>query len=308
VEAREAVRLRPDLAYAHAALGFVYYAAGRFEDAAAELRRAIAIDPRGNYLVIGLAHVQESEHRYAEARDTLRSAVARDPADVLAATRLARVHVFGWGDLDAARAALQAVPTAVASSGALCFAWFEHHLYARDYAAAMQAIDQAPPEWFAIERVPREFFQARVYQAQGDAARARAAFAAARTRLEAWVEAAREDNETADLRANLALILAGLGESEAALREAERALALMPLEKDAEHVPERLAVLAEVNARAGKVDAAVKLLSQLLTMPAGATISVPLLRLDPAWDPIRGDTRFQALLTSPSAKGDTPHG
>jgi tetratricopeptide (TPR) repeat protein len=226
----------------------------------------------------------------------LQGAVARDPADVLAATRLARVYVLGWGDLDAARGALRAVPTSVASSGALCLAWFEYYLYARDYAAALQAIDQTPPEWFANEHVPRDFFHARAYQAQGDTARARAAFAAARTQLEAWVEAAPEDAESVDPRANLALTLAGVGAVEAASREAQRAITRMPLEKDAEGGPERLAVLAEVNARAGNTDAAVKLLSQLLTIPAGATISVPLLRLDPAWDPIRDDPRFEALL------------
>jgi hypothetical protein len=57
-----------------------------------------------------------------------------------------------------------------------------------------------------------------------------------------------------------------------------------------------LAGLAEVEAHAGAKDQALELIGQLLAMPAGEVMSVTRLKLDPVWDPLRGDPRFQALL------------
>lgn len=90
--------------------------------------------------------------------------------------------------------------------------------------------------------------------------------------------------------------MAGLGENNEALKEAQRAVALQPVAKSALAGPGQLANLAAVEARIGDTAAAIKLLDQLLAMPAGFDASVPLLKLDPAWDPIRKDPRFQELL------------
>jgi hypothetical protein len=57
-----------------------------------------------------------------------------------------------------------------------------------------------------------------------------------------------------------------------------------------------LAGLAEVEAHAGAKDQALQLIDQLMAMPAGEVMSVTRLKLDPVWDPLRGDPRFQALL------------
>lgn len=87
-----------------------------------------------------------------------------------------------------------------------------------------------------------------MYQAQGDTARARKAFTAARTQLETWIKATPNN---ADLHANLALALAGLGENNEALNEAQRAVALQPVAKNALAGPGQLANLAAVEARIG---------------------------------------------------------
>jgi serine/threonine-protein kinase len=66
-----------------------------------------------------------------------------------------------------------------------------------------------------------------------------------------------------------------------------------------------LLTLAQVYAHFGDADQAVPLIGKLLDMPAtGETISSAVLRLDPIWDPIRGDPRFQALLKEHPAEGD----
>ncbi|WP_139351327.1 tetratricopeptide repeat protein [Rhodanobacter sp. B05] len=307
-QGQEAVRLHPGVGEL-AGLGNSYGGAGRFAEAVTTYQRAIRLAPKSNgalgFLDNNLADYYIAQRHYAEARDTLQGAASRDPANVSVATNLASTWQLGWGDLAAAREVLQAAPTPVASSGILSDAWYWQDLYQRDYAAALAVIVRAPAAWFANRYYPHALYQAQAYQAQGDTAKARTAFATARTQLEAWIKAT-PDN--AVLHTHLALVLAGLGENDHAIHEAQRAVALQPVTKDALDGPQQLAALAEVNARIGNSAAAIKLLNQLLAMPAGGVISVPLLKLDPAWDPIRHDPRFQALLkkyasATPSASG-----
>src|SRR4029077_8590680 len=81
-----------------------------------------------------------------------------------------------------------------------------------------------------------------------------------------------------------------------ALRLARRATELLPVEKDAVGGVPLLAALAEIQARAGQPAEAVKTLQRLLPLPAGFSISIQQLKIDPIWDPIRNDPEFQELL------------
>ena len=73
----------------------------------------------------------------------------------------------------------------------------------------------------------------------------------------------------------------------------------MPIEKDALNGVEFLAGLAQIEAHTGRPEEAVRIIRQLLTIPAGEYVSVALLKIDPVWDPIRDDPRFQKLLSEP---------
>jgi hypothetical protein len=68
------------------------------------------------------------------------------------------------------------------------------------------------------------------------------------------------------------------------------------MEKDALSGPFFLAGLAEIEAHTGRAEEAVKILRQLLTIPAGQFVSVARLKIDPVWDPIRNDPGFQKLV------------
>jgi hypothetical protein len=92
------------------------------------------------------------------------------------------------------------------------------------------------------------------------------------------------------------MILAGLGEKDAAIAEGRRAVELTPESADAYDGPYFTASLAQIYAWVGEKDQAFRLLDHLLTIPNGLT--VPRLKLDPAWDPLRGDPRFDKIVAS----------
>src|SRR2546421_5779500 len=87
------------------------------------------------------------------------------------------------------------------------------------------------------------------------------------------------------------------------LKLGREAVVVLPPEKDALLGNSNLAGLAEVEARAGAASGAIAILRRLLTIPAGETVSIARLKIDPVWDPIRNDPDFQQLLTTPEHVG-----
>ena len=85
-------------------------------------------------------------------------------------------------------------------------------------------------------------------------------------------------------------------EQERLMRQAADSL---PIEKDALAGPLFLAGLAEIEARTGRTEEAVKILRQLITAPAGQVVSVARLKIGPVWDPIHSDPDFQKLISEP---------
>src|SRR5205807_10230278 len=114
------------------------------------------------------------------------------------------------------------------------------------------------------------------------------------------------------LRGVLTLTNIGLGNKAAALAMAERTMALIPIEKDVFQGAAPIEILARVAAQMGEPDRAIATLQNLLTIPsAGALSAAPLtpalLRLDPMFDPLRNDARFQKLVASPAPNNTNRH-
>ena len=107
---------------------------------------------------------------------------------------------------------------------------------------------------------------------------------------------------------DLALTNAGLGDKTAALALAQRAMAAVPIEKDALSGPPAIQFFARVAAQMGEPDRAIAALQKLLSIPANgalaenAPLTPALLQLDPMFDPLRNDPRFQKLAASPAPK------
>ncbi|PYL73563.1 MAG: hypothetical protein DMF26_13765, partial [Verrucomicrobia bacterium] len=137
----------------------------------------------------------------------------------------------------------------------------------------------------------------------GDQTAAQESWRWARSELEPFLK---EQPENFSLMGNLALTSMGLGDKAAAFKLIERAMAVISIEKDAVWGPIPIEILARVSARMGEPDRAIAALEKLLSIPYDGALAqnVPLtpalLRLDPMFDALRNDPRFQKLVASPA--------
>src|SRR5262249_9746903 len=127
----------------------------------------------------------------------------------------------------------------------------------------------------------------------GDHAGAHESWRQARSELESFLK---EQPDNYSLVCDLALTNMGLGAKDAALALSERAIAANPIEKDAVVGPIGIEILARVAAQVGETDRAIAALQKLISIPypgwpANIPITPALLRLDPMFDPLRGDLR-----------------
>jgi Flp pilus assembly protein TadD len=118
-------------------------------------------------------------------------------------------------------------------------------------------------------------------------------YESARNILESKIQ---EQPEDARFHSSLGIAYAGLGRKQDAIREGKLAVDLLPVTKEAWRGLHRVEALAKIYVMVGEFDAAVDQLEFLLYRPG--ELSIPLLRLDPAWNPLRNHPRFQKLLES----------
>jgi tetratricopeptide (TPR) repeat protein len=170
-------------------------------------------------------------------------------------------------------------------------------LFQRRYAAAIEILSNAVAAenkrvaWLADQKFRLGLSQDRA----GDVAAARATYEKATQDFRRELEKVAPGYPEAELHAGLGLAYAGLGEAASAIAEGQKAMATNPTSKDPFEGPSEEQTMANIYALLGDADHAIPILKRLLQIPYGFAITPALLRLDPVWDQIRTDPRFQNL-------------
>jgi tetratricopeptide (TPR) repeat protein len=199
------------------------------------------------------------------------------------------------GNVDSLAAAIGRIPLAPDVGGMTTYARYITDRMTGHNAQLLASLDSAksPISSDQLIYIPVVLMRAQTLERMGDATRARLNYESARSLLEDSVKAHPRD---ARMRVALGLAYAGLGQRADAIREARTATKLVPLSQNSPATTAFMGGAVEIYARLGETDAALELIELLLAMPAGREISVPLLRVDPVFDKLRRDPRFDALL------------
>jgi TolB-like protein/Tfp pilus assembly protein PilF len=284
----------PNSANVLTAIAFVHRRQGKMEQALDELQRSAALSPRDNLLAREVGSTLVYMRRYAEANSAYDRPLALVPDDF--ETQVARVQMLQTnGDFDAASKALATIPAEIDPAGSISFARWQLALVRHQPDAALAALEHAPA-WLLNSwpntREPVALLRAQALVQKGEVGPARAAFLEAQQALEGLLNNPRAQ---AEAQSDLALVYAGLGQKEAALESGRRATEALPYSRDVMVGGYYLAQLAMVEAQVGEKQSALNHIEELLAIPAGHVVSRSSLRLDPVWDPIRNDPRFQQL-------------
>ena len=279
----------------HAAMGVSYRSLGRWEEAVAELERALRLDPRNIAYAPSLALTYGRLRRYRESQRIWSRFYALTP------DAYSYMLIKGWaytrsdGTTDTLAAALQRIPAGFDNRGMVTFSRVSLARFRRrpeDALEALAASRHTVSEDDMLFR-PHSLLRGVAYADLGDATRAAAEFDTARVMMEDSVAAHPNDPR---LHIALGMALAGAGRRSDAIRAAERAMELAPISVDIVRATCFMGGAAEIYAWVGENDSALRLLDQLLRLPAGREASVPLLRIDPAYDRLRDDPRFEQML------------
>jgi TolB-like protein/tRNA A-37 threonylcarbamoyl transferase component Bud32 len=289
VEDSTALALAPGNADLLAAVGLDELSLGRSEAARGHLEQAARLDPRSVTVARRLGIVLLYTRRYPEAEQAFDRALQLVPAD-LAVRGYRAMVALAQGDLPAARAVLRGTPKEVDPTALVALVGNYHDLVWVLDQVQQQLLLRLTPSAFDDDRAIWGIVLAQTYALQGNGAKARMYADSVRLFNEEQLKAAPED---AQRHVFLGLSLAYLGQKAAAIREGKRGVTLLPISRDAVLGPYIQHQLARIYMLVGEPEKALDQLEPLLKIPY--YLSPGWLKIDPNFDPLRGNPRFERL-------------
>ena len=263
---------------------------GRWDAAVEHLRQAARLDPRSVAAQRRLGEALLWLRRYPEAREALDRGLALAPANLISIECKAMTYL-GEGNLAAARAVLRAVPKEVDPAAFVAFvAQYWDLVWALD-EGQRELLLSLTPAVFDDDRGGWGLCLAQACALKGDTACVRRYAEEARAALEEQLRSAPDDPQR---HVYLGLALAFLGRRDEAIREGQRAVALLPVTKDAYTGASVQHQLARIDILVGEPERAIDQLGPLLKIPY--LLSPGWLKVDPNFDPLRKNPRFQRLV------------
>ncbi|HJX24704.1 MAG TPA: tetratricopeptide repeat protein [Chthoniobacterales bacterium] len=333
--AEQALKLQPNLPEAHLALGYCYYYGdldydralsefkiaqnglpndaevllslgaiqrrkGQWAESTAYFEKAASVNPKDAWVLQNLGINYEAVRNYEAAERTFDRGIELSPASFGLRGMKSKLAIDWKGDVSVADRELAKLPPGFDPEGMITEGRVGIFLYERKFAEALALLQKIKGDILHGENgspTPKGLLEGICYLFMNDKAKAREAMERARVFVEQQL---RENPNDAGRHAQLGTIFAALGRKEDAIQEGKRATELLPESKDAFDGPAMTIQLAQIYVWTGEIDQALQLIEHSLTTPAGITAA--LLKLDPVWDPLRKDPRFQAFIEKYSAK------
>jgi TolB-like protein/Flp pilus assembly protein TadD len=300
-ELAKAERGLPNNARIFQFLGLIDRRQGRWDEAIRNLERAVDLDPRNPDTITDLGGAYSVLRRYGESIAMSNRAAALQPRSASQRALPALIGVEADANTAPLRATLNTIEAeGPASAVEVADISFGTALCERDPAGAARALANIPSEGYRKEAdypVPRAWHEGLLAKLRQDAPAAHAAFMVARAETEKLVRAQPENVKPLSA---LAFIDAELGDKEKAIREGRTACDMVPVAKDAIDGVLLVNNLARVYSLTGENDLAIKQLEIVSKIPCGPSYGE--LRLEPEWDPLRGDPRFEKIVASLAPK------
>jgi TolB-like protein/Tfp pilus assembly protein PilF len=294
------LQLAPNNIDALGGIAFIYRRLGRWSEALDSLQRALVLSPRDSLLASETGGTLAILRQYAEAESELMRTLELDPGDTNARDFLLRVRLFGHADVAHARAAIDPPPAWRIPYHDILAGDLQNLVNMRVYPDLFdRRFDDVVHQWdFAPHDSAEEQLTQRVARvvirivANGVQSLQTECSALAPLLL----ERAKEQPDSLSVLQQTSWIELCLGHNANAIAAARRATEVLPIQADAYFGVYQVEGLAEISARAGAANEAVSLLEQLLSVPAGESVTLERLKHDPLWDPLRKDPRFQKLI------------
>jgi len=332
--ADKALQLDPDAPEAHIALGIYYYQCkldleqalaelsfalekqpknseilsyiayvkrrqGKLDDTIVNLKKAIEINPRSVDIAFGLADTYYLLRDYAEGERYYQQAILLSPdylATYIAFDGSLTCLYLAWGNIAKAREVLEKASKKLLSRDEEN--WLRFHratvnIFDGQYEDALKNLSLMPSDVLddQFHFVPKASLFAQIYGLMGEKQKEQEYYQSARLFLE---NKAKQQVDDSRLHSSLGIAYAGLGLKEKAIAEAVKATELLPITKEFWGGTYRLRDLAQVYVMVGEYDKALDKIEYLLSIPG--ELSIPLLKIDPVWAPLRNHPRFQKLI------------
>jgi TolB-like protein/Tfp pilus assembly protein PilF len=314
-EFNRTLELQPNNADALAYCAYVYRHRGEWERSLAVSQQAEELDPRDDRIPTNIGVTYNALRLWKDAERAELRALAIDPHNTLAALFLLGTRLNATGDVDSARQALDGFPEVIKSipGGA-------SGPHGATGPGDISAVIGWPVYLDVIERRFTDAFQsvekrvinddrAHLQQLAGRVAirvlagETEAAKSAEEEALPLLETRFRERPDDTFAMTELSWVYLALARNADALRLSRQAADTISIEKDALAGPNFQIGLAQIEARAGEPEEAIKRLRRLLSIPAGGAASIAALKIDPVWDPIRNRPDFQQLFSGPEQMG-----
>ena len=285
--------LLPGSSEVPAALALIARRQGHWDESVANWEQTLLLDPRNIEWLKNAAETYGMLRQFPAALktyDRVLDIVPNDPDTVASEARIYQAE----GNLKQAGKLLTGVNAQTPSINAY-LTKKDQLILERHFDEAIRLIHDRLNEFRdlpEIERLFNPFFLALAQKYAGDIVGARASAQQILGSLETLCQ---KDPDNPNFAQVLSVTRAVLGQKDAAIKEAERAIALLPSGRDAVQGPKAEETLASVEVFVGDKNRAIPRLQRLLEIPYALCLTPALLRLDPHWDPLRGDPAFQKL-------------